>query len=112
MICTPEKGNEIDEWGRSTHRVLYPKQKGDSHCEKIYLKHVCNIRTHIDSGAVCNYSSSVNQLIGLKKSGTWVEVPVEGSLWEDSIKRQGVKARGDRIFHLGENPECLNTELT
>ena len=72
--------NETDEWGRSTHRVLCLSRKGDSHCEKIYLKHVSNTRTHIDNGTDCNQSSLVNQLISLWKPGALAEVPAEGSL--------------------------------
>ncbi len=56
------------------------QNKSDSHCGKVYLKHVCNARTHIDGRAACNQSPSVNQLIGLKKSGAQKEAPVEGSL--------------------------------
>ncbi len=58
----------------------FVQNKSDSHCEKIYLKHVCNARTHIDGRAACNQSPSVNQLIDLEKSGTQVEAPVEDSL--------------------------------
>ncbi len=58
----------------------FVQSKSDSHYEKVYLKHVCNTRTHVNGRAACNQSPSVNQLIGLEKSGTWIEAPVEGSL--------------------------------